>query len=566
MLHHIEIDQFKQITGFKETLNRLTVLVGTNNSGKSSVLHAIHSCVALAQSRLQLSNTESMNTEETNFSISVPDTLYLPLLNVDWLAPDGGLTQSRGPNITMQFDDAESSQGTIQIRRGKNRNLAVKLKGRTVGARIETIAEPFSVYVPGLAGISKTETFTAYGSLLRIIARGDANMVLRNVLLALHSHKDSNKWKEFLESVKKIFPERTLEVRFKPEMDEHINVVVKQGDHEIPLDCTGTGFLQTVQILSYIYLFDPEVTLLDEPDSHLHPNNQRELAEMLWSLAVEGRTQIILATHSRHLIDVFKEKETAGILWMRNGKVQPYKSGIDMLADLGAFDSAEGLLTKGVDFVVLTEDRKKALIKQIFKANGAKDEKFQVWAYKGCSNLDTAEVVGKFIHEISPKTKVIVHRDSDYLSDEDKNYWKQQFENLNMTVFFPPTVDLEGILCNVDHLKQTNPGHEKEVQEAFDEGLKACSALFREKAQKGRLEVDNKRHRSGQPTEGKVAIKTWAAELDVESPRWRHGKEFLSAVARLYKTATKKNLQYTGSTKYLAIPELKEWIKETKAS
>jgi hypothetical protein len=306
MLKRVTIERFKSIAAFDEELKAVTVLVGTNNSGKSSVLNAIHSAVAIAQSRLQLADQIPIMTDEVGFSISAADTFYLPLVNTSWLAPSGNLTQTNGPKIAFYFDDAASSQGSVSILRGKNRNLSVKVRGREVISRIEKIDAPFSVYVPGLAGIARNENFIAKGNLLRAVARGDANLVLRNVLYLLNSN--GPQWQAFGEALREVFPEHFIVVRFSQDADEHIAVTVKRGDREIPFDCIGTGFLQTVQILSYIYLFRPAVSLLDEPDSHLHPDNQRQLAELLWRLASHGLTRIIVATHSRHILDVLRER------------------------------------------------------------------------------------------------------------------------------------------------------------------------------------------------------------------------------------------------------------------
>ncbi len=562
MLSRIEIDKFKQIQGFEQDLQAVTVLVGTNNSGKSSVLHALHSTVALAQSRLRLSGTVPMNSNDTGFTISSQDTLYLPLLDIDWLAPKGDLTQSKGPTIKFFFDDEAQSEGGISIKRGKNRNLAIKLHGREVIERIEKIGEPFSVYVPGLAGIAKSEAYTAFGSLLRIIARGDANMVLRNVLWALR--QDEAQWADFLKAVKQVFPKRSLYVRFDDKSDELIAVTVTEDEMEVPLDCIGTGFLQTIQILSYIFLFKPEVTLLDEPDSHLHPSNQRALADLLWTLAVERRSQIILATHSRHMLDVFKDREQTQVLWMRKGQVQPATTGIEVLADLGAFDSAEGLLTQGIEFVVLTEDEDKKGLKRVFEANGAVKGKYQIWSYKGCTKVDTAEALGKFIKDASPHTQIIVHRDGDFMQDEDRLYWVETFKRIGLHLFLTPGTDIEGIISRLEHLKTINPGKEAEVEGAFIAAGGGLESALRQMAEKGRLDVEEKRHKRGSGSAGKAEVKAWATDLDLTDERWRHGKKFLSAVRNEFKLSTSENLKTDGTSLHLVIPELKAWISATK--
>ncbi len=429
-------------------------------------------------------------------------------------------------------------------------------------SRIEKIDAPFSVYVPGLAGIARNESFIAKGSLLRSVARGDANLVLRNVLYLLYAN--APQWQSFTEALLEVYPEHYIIVRFSQEADEHIGVTVKRGDREIPFDCIGTGFLQTVQILSYIYLFRPAVSLLDEPDSHLHPNNQRLLAELLWRLASQGLTRVIMATHSRHILDVLREKEGVAVKWMRQGKVHGVGTQVEVLADLGAFDSAEGLVAQQIDFVVLTEDKKKQQLLPLFEANGATKGRFQVWAYKGCSRMDIAEALGKFIAEVSPTTKVIVHRDSDYMSDDDKTFFREEYALHKLDLFLPPTTDIEGLFCRLEHLKALNPGRLVEVEAAWNNALATNAAQFRSAAKDGRLQMDDLRHKKKRPTEGAAAIETWAAGIDLNNERWRHGKDFIGRIRNAFQVAVGSNLNTNGATPHLVVPDLQTWIAAAK--
>ncbi|WP_447407574.1 AAA family ATPase, partial [Clostridium perfringens] len=82
----------------------------------------------------------------------------------------------------------------------------------------------------------------------------------------------------------------------------------------------GTGVLQTLQIFSYATLFKPKLLLLDEPDSHLHPDNQGLLADSLIALVENLETKIIISTHSRHLVESLYGE--ANFVWMKDGKIQ----------------------------------------------------------------------------------------------------------------------------------------------------------------------------------------------------------------------------------------------------
>jgi len=561
MLQNIKIARFKSINLFEQPLENLTVLVGANNSGKSSVLQAIHFAVAIAQSRRRLVDQQDVQTE-ASFTIAPQQVIYSPLNDVIALGHGGRLTQTGGKQIQVDFEFTNGHRGNVKIYKGKNRNLSVVVSGAHVIGRIEDLKQPFSVYVPGLAGIAKSESFIARGQLLRAVARGDANLVLRNVLYALQ--REAGKWNYFTASLQEVFPGNDLHITFAPESDEFIEVYVICDEVWFPLDAAGTGFLQTVQILSYIYLFEPVLTLLDEPDSHLHPNNQRALALLLDRFAEENRTQIIIATHSRHVLDQLRGRGKR--VWMKQGQVQKNTEHLDLLVDLGALDSAEGLLAKGIKYVFLTEDEDKKYLRTVLLAYRLTEPQFQIWSYKGSSKIEAAEALGAFIREVSNTTQVIVHRDSDYLLEDDVNRLHQQFSRTSLKLFMTPGVDIEGLFCRKEHLKEVNPGDDSLVDAAYSYAIANCSTKMKEKAKEGAKQVETYRFRNGLPTRGEAECGIWLNELDIVSERWMHGKIFLSFLQQVFQEQNGRRLKVTQPSPHLRFHELTSLLEPPPAA
>lgn len=133
-------------------------------------------------------------------------------------------------------------------------------------------------------------------------------------------------------------------------------------------------------------MYKPKLLILDEPDSHLHPSNQRVLAEKLNEISSILKVQIIISTHSRHLLDAFKEYATVN--WISNGAINnhPYDF-IKVLLEIGALDKGDILNNGNLKCVVLTEDTKTNKLKAILKSNNFLLEETQIWAYDGCSKL-----------------------------------------------------------------------------------------------------------------------------------------------------------------------------------
>ena len=78
--------------------------------------------------------------------------------------------------------------------------------------KLASLKEPFTIYSPGLAGISRAESFVSNGVLLRTIARGDANIVLRNILYRLSDERDL--WADFHDDLCKIFGNLEIKVQY----------------------------------------------------------------------------------------------------------------------------------------------------------------------------------------------------------------------------------------------------------------------------------------------------------------------------------------------------------------
>ncbi|WP_226470647.1 ATP-dependent nuclease, partial [Luteimonas panaciterrae] len=157
--------------------------------------------------------------------------------------------------------------------------------------------------------------------------------------------------------------------------DESISATVSHNEVGLPLDAAGTGFLQAVQILAYAAKDAPPLLLLDEPDAHLHPDRQRQLVCLLSELAGEGNFQVIIATHSRHVIDALDED--AAIHWVTGGELHSPEDTdvISVLTELGALDKGDQLRGGAIDAVVLTEDKHSKVLVPLLVSAGFDEER-----------------------------------------------------------------------------------------------------------------------------------------------------------------------------------------------
>jgi len=287
------VKRFKGIDDAPFDVGSINVFIGANNSGKSSLAQLLHFGVSILQA-IDLAKRWS-NTATVSLSLSPTQLLYSPCVDLYALGAGGRLLEARESAIQLAVTLSDGERIIIEIRRGRNGNIHVQVENVEAAKQLASLKYPFTIYSPGLAGIARSEMYISDGVLLRTIARGDANLVLRNILIRLSHKKDQ--WNEFIEDLKKLFDDIVLSVEFTPETDEHVMVYADLGTGRVPIELAGTGVLQAVQILGYVHFFHPSVIVLDEPDSHLHPNNQRLLCKLLQGVADERATQVFLTTH-----------------------------------------------------------------------------------------------------------------------------------------------------------------------------------------------------------------------------------------------------------------------------
>lgn len=375
-LKSVRIQRFKRITDATLELKDLNVLVGANNSGKSSIIQALHFGIALLQT-IQLAE-KWPKSKTLSTSLNPIQLIYSPSEDVYALGPGGKLFEDEAQATSLEFTLSTGETCSVTARKGRNRNILVSVDNVEVAKKMASLDQPFSVFSPGLAGIAKRENYVSNGVLFRMLARGDANLVLRNILYRLWGQKA---WANLISDLRSIFPNLEVEINFDENTDEFIDVKIRTGQYWVQLELAGTGVLQATQILSYIHRFAPSIVVLDEPDSHLHPNNQRLLCALLRKVSDDMGPRILLTTHSRHVIDAVGA--SSGYLWVRDGAVdvaQP-EDEIGVLMEIGALDIKERAGQPGTKAIVLTEDEIVGPLEKLLESSGFDMTKTAVLSY-----------------------------------------------------------------------------------------------------------------------------------------------------------------------------------------
>ena len=329
----------------------ITVLLGGNNSGKSTVLQALsifQYCMEVTRKRKNggfTLDTKTIGPEEFG---------ALPVAEPTDLWPDS--KPAGAINIEAKF----SNDATIsfEITMSFNRfSITPALHGEA-GKLIETTKVR---YVPIHSGLALREGFLLAPERAERLRELQHGSVIRNLLWDLKEH-NKERWKKLKEILERLYPTATLDVTFDSQVDRFISSEYQDNVLGRGLDVvvSGTGFQQVLQIFTGVLSQGSTIVLMDEPDAHLHARLQVEMMRIFADLVEGEGLQFVLASHSPHLISA---APPGSLRAMIDGKAHPFATEpeqMDLLDTLGAFDRMEIvplLRTKSVVFVENRDDR-----------------------------------------------------------------------------------------------------------------------------------------------------------------------------------------------------------------
>ena len=201
----IQISKFKRIDGTSVELGPLNIFIGANNTGKSSFIQGIQFATSACQT-LELQKCSWTRNGVRTLSLDSAEFMYSPTKDIASLYHGKRLTGARVRNerAEINFKFKENNNTTeISISKGKNGGFTTSVSGRGLGDFLSSIATPFCVYVPGIAGIPTEEKYEVPIAVRKSATRGDSNNYLRNIIYGIS--KNEGKWTRFISSVKKIY-------------------------------------------------------------------------------------------------------------------------------------------------------------------------------------------------------------------------------------------------------------------------------------------------------------------------------------------------------------------------
>lgn len=308
-------EQIYEFTGFD-------LLVGRNNSGKSTILQAMaiwQFCVDEFH-RSRRTGRTGIQVVLPNFTaLPVPEFILLWKDRTDRAYPKDAASGQKKQEfilieILLEWQDSSGKPDSfgVQLRYHSPQTIYAIPAGGWARFRACEDSEnlPRIAYVPPFSGLEPSEKWLDISPMRQQVGKGQPGSVLRNLLLRVStsSPRDSatgsakvtasSDWEEVAAIVRRWFNVKISQPRYESTKDVFITVEYAQEGRDYDIISGGSGFHQTLTLLAFLFGYRPTTILLDEPDAHLHVNLQREILDYFKRKAQELGTQFLIATHA----------------------------------------------------------------------------------------------------------------------------------------------------------------------------------------------------------------------------------------------------------------------------
>jgi energy-coupling factor transporter ATP-binding protein EcfA2 len=305
MIKTIRFENFKAFKDFAVHLQQVNVLVGPNNAGKSTILHAIRVAAAAIKFGRRRNPALTAAGGDSIWGYKIPASLIpisLANIHTDYQEIETAvtLTLENGNRMRINFYD-----GVRCVMRLEERGPAT----RTTAQFRKNFPMEIACF-PTLGPLKEEEELRDEDYVERWQNSRRAHRMFRNIWYRQRSRFDS-----FQALVEQTWPGMSIS---PPELQgfapAHVVMFCREGRIDRELCWAGFGFQIWLQLLTHLLAASEATTVVvDEPEIYLHPDLQRRLFQLLRG----SGQQVVLATHS---VEMINEAEHDEVVLVNRGR------------------------------------------------------------------------------------------------------------------------------------------------------------------------------------------------------------------------------------------------------
>lgn len=284
MISNLELKQFRGLEHVKfENLGRANLIIGGNNTGKTSILEAL---VLLLGDNEQVSRLSTTFREQP---AKAGTSGYWPFI-IKGLDPTQFQVAAHGVSVSV----LEAQNGLLFVRNDSNLKKPVTLFS------LKAAAAAFN----GFASSAKCSILTT--------KQGDPAEIsgLYNQIAPLNPANEA-KLEELLQ--KAIDPRlRRLRYAQAPGTGTHLVYADLGGGPMLPMTQLGQAFIRTLQIYCEIFANRPKIILIDEIENGLYYEGMEDFWKGLMVVLEDQDVQLFATTHSRECMEA-AQKAASGM-------------------------------------------------------------------------------------------------------------------------------------------------------------------------------------------------------------------------------------------------------------
>lgn len=353
MITKVEIKNFKKIGDVVFNLDNTVVLIGPNNSGKTTILQALMLWKCGLDKIKEQRDKSTSKSKRIGIGINRKDLIALPVATSRFIWKDQIVRSSKlnkgTENVRIEIivegeSDGITWKAPLEFDYTNSETIycrPLRINDDKVHEIDEKAFETNISFLQPMSGISTIEDRLSLGSINSRIGEGKTADVLRNICYQLLYPENSNEtngiknWEYLNASLKNKFGITVNKPTFNPASGK-IEMSYHENGKDLDIASSGRGFQQTLLLLAFVLSYKNNILLLDEPDAHLEVIRQREIYELLKKFTLENKSQLIIASHSEIVLNEASEHDKV---------IAIYDNKVDEINELKDKNNFKKLLT-----------------------------------------------------------------------------------------------------------------------------------------------------------------------------------------------------------------------------